>query len=206
MVGGVTGRLSYFLIEPFIPHEEELYVAISSDGDGDDIFFSMQGGVNVEENWDKVAHLHVDVLAGMDGVDIKSKLPKSLGDRSIAVEKFIRALWQFYAETGFSYLEINPFTFHNGSIVPLDMVAKLDDAEEYWQRKRWSGFCFSRALRQEPVQGGALHQGYRLLDRGLFKADHFEPGRTDLDHGGRRGSERDLCRYHLRPGLRQGDG
>jgi ATP-citrate lyase beta-subunit len=78
----------------------------------------------------------------MDGLDIKSDLPEDLREKAIAIENFIRALWRFYSETGFAYLEINPFTFHNGSIVPLDMVAKLDDAEEYWQRKRWAGLTF----------------------------------------------------------------
>ena len=126
-VGSITGRLTHFLIETFIPHEEEFYVAISSDGDGDNIFFSMQGGVFVEENWDKVVRFHVDVLAGIDDVDIKSRLPGDLGEKSTTIENFVKALWRFYAETGFSYLEINPFTFHNGSIVSLDMVAKLDD-------------------------------------------------------------------------------
>jgi ATP-citrate lyase beta-subunit len=141
-VGGITGRLSHFLIESFIPHEEEFYVAISSDYDGDNIFFSTKGGISVEENWDKVVPLHIDILAGIEDIDIKSRLPESLGGKRTAVENFIRALWQFYKEMGFTYLEINPFTFYNGAIVPLDMVAKLDDAEEYWQRKRWQSLAF----------------------------------------------------------------
>ncbi|MDD1734486.1 MAG: ATPase [Methanothrix sp.] len=141
-VGGIAGRLTHFLIEPFIPHEEEFYAAISSDGDGDNIFFSLQGGVYVEENWDKVIRWHVDVLKGIDDLDIKSGLPESLGEKGPAIERFLRALWRFYSQTGFAYLEINPFTFHRGSIVPLDMVAKLDDAEEYWQKKRWTGLAF----------------------------------------------------------------
>ncbi len=142
VVGGVAGRLTHFLIEPFIPHKEELYVAISSDYDGDNIIFSPEGGICVEENWDKTVQIHVDILKGIEHVDIKSELPRGLAGQSEAVEKFIRALYRFYAATGFSYLEINPFTFHNGTIVPLDMVAKLDDAEEYWQRKRWEGLAF----------------------------------------------------------------
>ena len=141
-IGGITGRLTHFLIEPFISHEEEFYVAISSDNDGDNIFFSQQGGISVEENWDKVIRWHVDVLEGIDGLVIKSGLPESLGEKGPAIERFLRALWHFYSDAGFSYLEINPFTFHRGSIVPLDMVAKLDDAEEYWQRKRWKGLAF----------------------------------------------------------------
>ena len=141
-VGGITGRLSHFLIESFIPHDEEFYVAISSDYDGDNIFFSTKGGVNVEDNWDKVVPLHIDVLAEIDDIDVKSRLPASLGEKRLIVENFIRALWRFYKEMGFTYLEINPFTFYKGAIVPLDMVAKLDDAEEYWQRKRWLDLVF----------------------------------------------------------------
>ena len=154
-IGTVTGRLTHFLIEPFAPHEEEFYAAISSDSDGDNIFFSQQGGVYVEENWDKVLRWHVDVLAGIQALDIKSALPESLGEKRPAIESFLRALWNFYSQTGFSYLEINPFTFHRGSIVPLDMVAKLDDAEEYWQKKRWAGLSFpepfGRSLSKEEL-------------------------------------------------------
>jgi ATP-citrate lyase beta-subunit len=127
VLGGLAGRLTHFLIEPFIPHKEELYVAISSDYDGDNIFFSMKGGISVEE-------------------DIISRLPSSLGEQRNAIERFIKALYSFYMDTGFAYLEINPFTFTDGKIVPLDMVAKLDDAEEYWQRKRWVGLVFPEAF------------------------------------------------------------
>ncbi len=155
VLGGITGRLSHFLIEPFIPHDEEFYVAISSDYDGDNVFFSTQGGISVEENWDKVVRVHADVLAGIEDVDIESRLPVNLGEKRVAVGNFVRAIWQFYKEMGFAYLEINPFTFSNGAIVPLDMVAKLDDAEEYWQRKRWHGLAFpepfGRSLSKEEL-------------------------------------------------------
>ncbi len=154
-IGAVAGRLTHFLIEPFIPHEEEFYAAISSDSNGDNIFFSQQGGVYVEENWDKVLRWHVDALQGIDGLDIKSSLPESLGEKGLVIEMFLRALWRFYSETGFAYLEINPFTFHKGAIVPLDMVAKLDDTEEYWQKKRWQGLSFpepfGRSLSKEEL-------------------------------------------------------
>jgi ATP-citrate lyase beta-subunit len=154
-VGSIEGRLTYFLIEPFVSHKEELYVAISSDYDGDNIYFSPQGGISVEENWDKVVQIHVGILKDIDQVDFKSKLPKNLGDKLTSVEKFIRALYKFYVSLGFAYLEINPFTFENDCLVPLDMVAKLDDAEEYWQRKTWAGLQFpepfGRTLLQEEM-------------------------------------------------------
>ena len=149
-IGGITGRLSYFLIEPFTPHKEEYYVAISSDYEGDNIFFSMDGGVGVEENWEKVISIHVDSLEGIDALDVGSKLPAELGDKRALVEEFITALWRFYSDTGFAYLEINPFTFSGREIVPLDMVAKLDDAEEYWQKKRWSDLAFPEPFGRTP--------------------------------------------------------
>jgi len=80
--------------------------------------FSLQGGVYVEENWDKVIRWHVDVLKGIDDLDIKSGLPESLGEKGPAIERFLRALWRFYSQTGFAYLEINPFTFHRGPLCP----------------------------------------------------------------------------------------
>jgi len=154
-VGGIEGRLTHFIIEPFIPHTIEFYVAISSDYDGDNIYFSPEGGISVEENWDKVVRIHVDILDGIDGMDIKSKLPAGLGDKSDAVDRFIKALYRFYSESGFAYLEINPFTFSGRSINPLDLVAKLDDTEEYWQKKRWEGLVFpepfGRALTNEEL-------------------------------------------------------
>jgi ATP-citrate lyase beta-subunit len=155
IIGGVAGRLTNFLVEQFTPHKEEYYIAISSDYDGDNIYFSLEGGVSVEENWDRVVSLHVDVLKGIDEMDIKSRLPATLGDRADTIEKFIKALYRFYVDTGFAYLEINPFTLSNDNIVPLDMVAKLDDAEEYWQRKRWNGLefpePFGRTLTKEEM-------------------------------------------------------
>lgn len=142
VVGGVSGKLTHFLVEPYTPHREELYVAISSDYEGDNIYFSAEGGICVEEKWDQVIQVRVNILEGIDAVDLRSKVPSSLGDKLSAVEAFLKALYKFYVDLGFAYLEINPFTFYNGSIIPLDLVAKLDDAEEYWQKKKWNDLTF----------------------------------------------------------------
>lgn len=42
-IGGVKGTLTHFLVEPYVPHDKEFYVAISSDRDGDTIYFSTEG-------------------------------------------------------------------------------------------------------------------------------------------------------------------
>jgi ATP-citrate lyase beta-subunit len=155
VVAGVAGRLSYFLVEPFVPHKDEFYVAINSDEEGENIFFSTEGGVCVEENWDKVLQVHVNILEGIDRVDLKSKLLADLGEKLPRIEEFIKALYRFYTESGFSYLEINPFAIKDSIIIPLDLVAKVDDAEEYWQKKRWEMVefpdPFGRALTREEL-------------------------------------------------------
>lgn len=53
------GKLTTFLIEPFVPHTEEYYIAIKTERDHDVIYFSTAGGIEVEENWETVRELHI---------------------------------------------------------------------------------------------------------------------------------------------------
>lgn len=54
-MGGCKGLVTHFIVEPFVPHEEEYYLSITSQRLGCEISFSECGGVDIEENWDKVA-------------------------------------------------------------------------------------------------------------------------------------------------------
>ncbi|HOT06519.1 MAG TPA: ATP citrate lyase citrate-binding domain-containing protein [Methanotrichaceae archaeon] len=155
VIGGVSGRLDHFLIEPYIPHKEEYYVAIRASNDYDIIYFSTQGGISVESRWDQVIEIPVHVLQGLDGIDLKKAVADKAELRADQVASFLEALYRFYVDLGFTYLEINPFTLCDGSIVPLDLVAKLDDAEAYWQKKTWGDLefpePFGRALSREEL-------------------------------------------------------
>lgn len=53
-MGGCKGPITTFIVEPFIPHNEEYYLNIVSDRLGCSISFSECGGIDIEENWDKV--------------------------------------------------------------------------------------------------------------------------------------------------------
>lgn len=148
-VGKTTAKLTHFLIEPFTPHNEneEFYIAIRDEREQDIIYFSVKGGVFVEENWDKVSHIPIPITANIDDIDIASKLPSDVGGRRGQVAAFIKALYKFYASCGFTYLEINPFTFaKDGSIVPLDLVAKIDDTASFDCRKVWGDLEFPKAF------------------------------------------------------------
>jgi len=155
LVGTVVGTLNTFLIEPFVPHEreEELYVAIKSEGDRDVIYFSTRGGVEIEANWDSVTEISVEVLARPEELHLGERLPAELGEGRKMVGRFVEGLYRLYRDLGFAYLEINPFVIADGKIVPLDLVARLDDAEAFWQRRSWRGIefpePFGRALTRE---------------------------------------------------------
>ena len=61
-IGKQDGLLTTFLIEPFIPHTDEYYVAIKTERDHDVIYFSTAGGIEVEENWETVQEMQVPLF------------------------------------------------------------------------------------------------------------------------------------------------
>ncbi|MDD2998906.1 MAG: ATPase, partial [Candidatus Riflebacteria bacterium] len=136
-VNGIDGVLTHFLIEPCVAHEAEYYAAIKSSAEGDLIYFSLEGGINVEENWDKVVTIKIPILGGIENVDVEKVLPAELGQNKKMVANFLRGLYKYFAALHFAYLEINPFAIAGTKIVPLDMVAKLDDTAEFCCAKLW---------------------------------------------------------------------
>ncbi len=147
-VGETRGVLTHFLLEPFVAHEEsaEHYVAIRTQRDHDEIYLSMKGGIYVEEHWDQVHQVNVPITRDVDDADFSQAL-KELGDRREGVIRFVKALYRFFAEGGFSYLEINPFVLSpEGAVVPLDMVAKLDDTAAFDCRGLWGALEFPQSF------------------------------------------------------------
>lgn len=62
-MSGCKGPITTFIVEPFVPHNEEFYLNIVSDRLGCSISFSECGGIDIEENWDKVLFLDAFGLA-----------------------------------------------------------------------------------------------------------------------------------------------
>lgn len=148
-VGKTTGELNVFMIEPFTPHSEdadECYVAIKAFRDFDTIYLSEKGGIYVEENWDKVKETNVPVLSTIE--DVKLNMPE-VGKRKAQIEEFVKALYKVYTEGGFTYLEINPFTFSGENIVPLDLVARVDDTAAFECAKVWGDLEFPSSFGQK---------------------------------------------------------
>ena len=148
-IGRAKGELTHFLVEPFTPHseDEEYYVAIKDGREADTIYFSLKGGIFVEENWDKVLRMEVpideDIEKALESAGIEEKIPEMPEEKRNRIIEFIKALYRIYANLGFTYLEINPFTFDKeGNIVPLDTVARLDDTAAFECARYWGEIEF----------------------------------------------------------------
>ena len=142
---GTIGQLTHFIIEPMIPHKDsdECYVAIMSTSDGDTIMFHYEGGVNVGDVDSKAARLNVPIGTFPKLAEIEEKLlKKASADRKKRIASFIAALFRFYADLNFTYLEINPLVVTRDSITPLDLAAKLDDTAEFESGEKWGKIEF----------------------------------------------------------------
>ena len=136
-IGNVRGELKRLLVEPFVPHEKEYYVSITSDRENDIIHFSFEGGIFIEENWNKVSHIPVPLGTDINSFDLKNKLP-DLGDLEEILIPFIKGLFQVYINQDFAFLEINPFAItKDKKIVPLDVKARLDDTAAFLHLDTW---------------------------------------------------------------------
>lgn len=144
-VDDVTGILDHFIVEPFIPYneEEEYYVAITSVREGDHILFYHQGGVDVGAVDEKAEKLLVPVGSYPSAGDIEQKLLGNLKveDRNI-VAGFIEGLFKLYADCHFTFLEINPLVVVDGRVHILDLAARLDSAADFLCKTKWGGIEF----------------------------------------------------------------
>ena len=142
---GTVGQLTHFMIEPMIPHKDsdEYYIAIMSTRDGDTIMFYHEGGVNVGDVDAKAKRLEVPVGTYPTSAEIEKALLEKISDeRKKRVSSFIEALFKFYADLNFTYLEINPALVTNDSVIPLDLAAKLDNTAEFESGEKWGNVEF----------------------------------------------------------------
>ncbi|DAB40595.1 MAG TPA: ATPase [Sulfurovum sp. UBA12169] len=134
--------LTHFIVEPFTPHaqEEEYYISATCVGDNDVLYMSAEGGMEVEENWDKVIEVSFPITATEDEIaaKIRANIPKDVAAKDKdAFAEFAIGFFRAYRELNFAYLEINPFVMQGSKIELLDMVAKLDDTAGFMMREQW---------------------------------------------------------------------
>lgn len=140
VINETKGVLNRFLCEPFVPHDKEFYVSITSDRENDIVHFSEQGGIFIEENWDKVTHIPIPLGESISDIDFISQLPIKDQNLMNVIEPFIKALLQLYIEMDFTFIELNPFAIkpENMAVVPLDVKARLDDTATFLHIDGWA--------------------------------------------------------------------
>jgi ATP-citrate lyase beta-subunit len=139
-------------VEPFVPHEqdEEYYIAMSMGENGDKIYMSAFGGIDVEENWDKVKEVEIPVLASEEEIDklIEENIPEEIKDKKTYGD-FVKKLYRYFRDLHFAYLEINPIVIKGNKIYPLDMVARLDDTAQFVAGRKWGEITFPAGFGRE---------------------------------------------------------
>jgi len=146
MIGKVKGKLTHFLVEPFIPHQEEYYLSIVSHREGEILSFSLEGGADIEERWSKVHSLFIPTLQVVDIPFIKQNFSHHLPHPpQRIIISVMTALFNLYRGLHFSYLEINPFTLDEMETVHiLDAVAHVDDFAVFEVGKKWGDVPFPK--------------------------------------------------------------
>ena len=144
-INGVKGHLTHFLVEPFVPHkpEEEYYVAMTTGEDEDIIYMSAFGGIDVEENWDKVKEVRIPITASDEEIKkiISENVPEEIKDKEKYAE-FVYRLYKLFRDLHFAYLEINPLVMVGNKVYPLDFVGKLDDTAQFVAGRKWGDIEF----------------------------------------------------------------
>ncbi|KAG6555595.1 hypothetical protein Mapa_002830 [Marchantia paleacea] len=139
---GCKGAITTFIVEPFVPHDDEYYLSIVSDRLGTNVSFSECGGIEIEENWDKVKTVVVPTEKTLDSELLAPLIATLPLEVRRVIETFLKGVFDVYIDLDFTLLEMNPFTLVNGSPYPLDMRGELDDTAMFKNFKKWGNVEF----------------------------------------------------------------
>ncbi|CAJ1958299.1 unnamed protein product [Sphenostylis stenocarpa] len=141
-MGGCKGPITTFIVEPFIPHKEEFYLNIVSERLGNSISFSECGGIEIEENWDKVKTVFMPTGLSLTPESIAPLIATLPLEIRGEIEEFLKVIYTLFQDLDFTFLEMNPFTLVNGKPYPLDMRGELDDTAAFKNFKKWGNIEF----------------------------------------------------------------
>ena len=148
LLSGQKGYLTHFIVEPFTPHtqDEEYYIAATTlDEEYDVLYMSAEGGMEVEENWDKVVEVKIPIDATNEDIDelVEKNIPSDIAeDRKEQFGNFAKAFYKFFRDLYFAYLEINPIVLQGENAYLLDLVARLDDTAGFLMKEVWGDIEF----------------------------------------------------------------
>jgi ATP citrate (pro-S)-lyase len=142
----VVGVLDHFIVEPFVFHQQqdEYYLCIHSNREGEEILFTAEGGVDVGDVDAKAQKLLVPI--DDKSLSVERFLPILNGvseDRVGKLASFLLTLLNVYRKLNFVYMEINPLVYmSDGRIAPLDLAAKIDETAAFLNATDWGHLDF----------------------------------------------------------------
>ncbi len=157
-IGKVTGKLTHFIVEEYIPHKREYYLAFTTEIEGDRVYMSPFGGIYIEENWDKVKDTLIPVLADEQDVngilgDLTERTFREHVDHSTLnlLKNLVTGLYKMFRDLHMAYLELNPFILEGNKFYPIDTVCRLDDTAHFLVGKLWGDIEFPPSFGREPL-------------------------------------------------------
>ena len=110
-----------FILEPLFPHEqeEEKYFSVQRNREGLSISYSDFGGIDVEDNADKIRTF------SEDQIDELCQISNLSSD-------FVNSIIDKINNNHMSFVEINPLVIKDGQVTLLDAAVLVDSAGEYF--------------------------------------------------------------------------
>lgn len=141
-MSGTKGPITTFIVEPFVPHSDEYYLSIVSDRLGANVSFSECGGIEIEENWDKVKHVFIPTEKTLTPELCAPLIATLRLEVRQTIEAFLMGSFAVFQDLDFTLLEMNPFTLVNNVPCPLDMRGELDDTALFKNFQKWGNVEF----------------------------------------------------------------
>jgi succinyl-CoA synthetase beta subunit len=128
-----------FIVEPVIDHspDQEQYLALQRIREGVLISYSKHGGVEIEENKDK---LRTILVAHEDDQSKSSDWSEQISEvaQYLSIDaQFLMTVLETFDQYHFSFLEINPLVVKEGQVFVLDLAVEVDDVAQYFVEGAW---------------------------------------------------------------------
>jgi succinyl-CoA synthetase beta subunit len=149
VIEGISGQLEAFIVEPFQlhPSDTEYYCAIRTGRNGDEILFSVDGGIDVGEVEKKSRRIFIAIEEELEISKLENELLKDLEPaKRELVAVYLQAVYKIFIAADFVFLEINPLTIIDGRVVALDLAVRVDDTASQEAKQLWGPLAFPPAF------------------------------------------------------------
>lgn len=114
-----------------------------SNRDGEEFFFTHEGGVDVGDVDAKALRLQIPIGSEPTEDDLsKALLIHVPGERKPFLASFLHSMLKLYRTLNFVYMEVNPLVVVGNRVVPLDLAAKIDETASFLCGQQWGQIDF----------------------------------------------------------------